>query len=195
MNFTITIDSREINVKLINKKNVRHCYLRILENNLLQITANRYFTKNDALELIENKKNWLKKHLSKASKNLKTGEYLYLGEVYKSKFMSQEDILEFYKEKAPEVITPLVEKHSKRMNLFPSSLKYRNNKSRWGSCSYKNAVNLNINLLKFPLEVIEYVIIHELSHIEHKNHSKKFWNLVEFYCPDYKNHELTLKSF
>ena len=81
------------------------------------------------------------------------------------------------------------------MSLYPSNLKFRNNKGRWGSCSYKNSISLNINLMKFPLSVIEYVIIHELAHIKHKNHSKFFWDLVEVFCPKYKDEEVLLKSF
>lgn len=195
MIFTVHIDTKKIDIKLINKRNVRHCYLRVIDKSMLQITANIYFTKEDAKKLVENKKNWVFKHLNKVSNTLENGEYCYLGKVYKSQFLDQEKILEFYKEKSKEIITPIVEEKSKVMQLFPTSLKYRNNKSRWGSCSYKNGINLNINLLKFPIEVIEYVVIHELAHIKHKNHSKKFWSLVEKYSPNYKECEKILKSF
>ena len=81
------------------------------------------------------------------------------------------------------------------MNLFPTSISYRKNKRTWGSCNYKNGLNFNILLMKFPIEVMEYVIIHELSHIKHKNHSKDFWNLVSFYCPNYKEVEKSFKKF
>ncbi len=81
------------------------------------------------------------------------------------------------------------------MQLFPTSIKYRKNKRTWGSCNFKNGLNFNTLLVKFPLEVIEYVVIHELAHIKYKNHSKDFWNLVYKYCSDYKKREETLKSF
>ncbi len=82
------------------------------------------------------------------------------------------------------------------MKLFPTSIKYRKNKNTWGgSCNYKNGLNFNTLLSKFPLEVIEYIVIHELAHIKHKNHSKEFWNLVYYYCQDYKNREKLLRSF
>ena len=84
-------------------------------------------------------------------------------------------------------ILPLkLEEYSKKMNLIPTSISYRKNKRTWGSCNYKNGLNFNILLMKFPIELMEYVIIHELAHIKHKNHSKSFWDLVEVYCPDYK---------
>lgn len=195
MIFTIDIDRKKINIKLINKRSVKHCYLRIIDNNMLQITANIYFTKEDAKKLIQNKQNWILRHLNKISNNLEKGEYCYLGKVYKSQFLDEQGIIDFYKEKSKELITPIVEEKSKIMNLYPTSLKFRNNKSRWGSCSHKNGIILNINLLKFPIEVIEYVVIHELAHIKEKNHSSRFWNLVEKYSPNYKKCEKILKSF
>ncbi len=49
--------------------------------------------------------------------------------------------------------------------------------------------------MKFPIELMEYVVIHELAHIQHKNHSKDFWNLVKEFCPDYKQREKLFKNF
>ena len=66
-------------------------------------------------------------------------------------------------------------------------LKFRKMKTRWGVCNRKeNAITLNTDLLKYDLEKLDYVIIHELSHFVHFNHSKEFWLLVEKYCPYYK---------
>ena len=62
----------------------------------------------------------------------------------------------------------------------------RNQKTRFGSCSYINNINLNINLMNYDSDVIDYVIIHELAHTRVKNHSKSFWAEVEKYCPNYK---------
>ena len=63
------------------------------------------------------------------------------------------------------------------------------------SLYYKNGLNFNILLMKFPIEVMEYVIVHELAHIKHKNHSKDFWNLVAVYCSNYKEVEKLFKNF
>lgn len=75
-----------------------------------------------------------------------------------------------------------------------NSIKLKYNTSNWGSCSTKSNINLSSRLLLVPRLVREYVIIHELSHLTHMNHSKQFWNLVESICPDYKKHELWLKK-
>jgi predicted metal-dependent hydrolase len=72
------------------------------------------------------------------------------------------------------------------------SLKY--NKTNWGSCSSKLNINLSTRLLFAPLEVINYVIIHELSHLEVMNHSTHFWEIVKKAMPDYKSKEQWLKE-
>lgn len=195
MNFEINIDSRIINVSIINKTNIKHCYLRLLNKDNIEIKANIFFTLDDAKKLISKKHKWLVKGLNKFnSSSLKNNQFYFLGNI-EDIFEDDFDLIAYYKNTALEIMPELVEKHSKRMSLYPSDLKFRNNKSRWGSCSYKNSIILNINLMKFPLSVIEYVIIHELAHIKHKNHSKKFWNFVQEYCPSYKEEEILLKSF
>lgn len=66
-------------------------------------------------------------------------------------------------------------------------------KTRWGSCSRKRNINLNWRLIFAPEQVLDYVIVHELSHLTHMNHSKAFWSHVESMMPDYKTHRAWLK--
>lgn len=76
----------------------------------------------------------------------------------------------------------------------PTSITYRKQKTIWGSCTSKGKINLNINLVKAPIEVIEYIYIHELVHMEIRNHSKDFWSRVETLLPKYKSAKKWLKD-
>ncbi|WP_338972627.1 SprT family zinc-dependent metalloprotease [Spiroplasma endosymbiont of Panorpa germanica] len=82
-----------------------------------------------------------------------------------------------------------------RMELKFKNLSIQSMKTRWGVCyPEREKIILNTKLIHFEPEVIDYVIVHELSHLEHKNHSKDFWKNVEKYLPDYKERSLVLKK-
>ena len=78
--------------------------------------------------------------------------------------------------------------------LNPRSITIKTQKSRWGSCGIHDDINLNWLLILAPVEVFEYVVIHELCHIAQRNHSAAFWALVARHCPDYKQRRLWLKK-
>lgn len=195
MNFKIELNNFLVDVELQNKKNIKHCYLRVLSDNLIQIKANRYFTILDAKDLIYRKKDWLIENIQKQnSKKLKENEFLYFGE---KKLLSDfliKDLDKFYKEEIQKIIPSLVEKYSNLMQLYPTKISYRKNRRTWGSCNFKNELNFNILLAKYPIFIIEYIVIHELAHIKHKNHSKDFYFLVEKFSPNYKKIEKFFKT-
>jgi predicted metal-dependent hydrolase len=101
----------------------------------------------------------------------------------------------FYKEKAAVKIVALVEKWSKRMELTPAHISFRKANRRWGSCSATNRLSFNYRLMKLPTSLIEYVVVHELAHIRHKNHSPEFWSLVGSFMPDYREREKRIGVF
>lgn len=105
-----------------------------------------------------------------------------------------DDLKKYYNREAKKFILERIQIWSHQMNLHPSQVKFKNQKTRWGSCSSKKIINLNWRLIAAPTEVIDYILIHELSHLEHMNHSSKFWDLVEKHCPDYKTAEKWLKN-
>ena len=101
----------------------------------------------------------------------------------------------YYKQKAVEKIIPLTKKWAKVMNVTPEHISFRYSKNRWASCSSTNRVSFNYHLVKLSSSLIEYVVIHELSHITFENHSKDFWTLVHKYLPDYKTKEDKIRVF
>ena len=103
-------------------------------------------------------------------------------------------IKKWYKKKFREIAIPRVTYFAEEHNLMVNQIRIKNQKTMWGSCSSKNNINLNYLLLMAPMKVIDYVIIHELVHTIHRNHSVDFWSSVESIMPDYKEHKLWLKA-
>ena len=85
-------------------------------------------------------------------------------------------------------------KLARKTGLQPAAVHIRLQKTRWGSCSATGTVSLNAAALLRPPEEMRYVIVHELCHLRHMNHSKTFWRLVESYVPDYRLLEDTLDA-
>ena len=100
----------------------------------------------------------------------------------------------FYKKNAQKVIDPLFDELCFVTKLYPQGISYRYAKRQWGSCSYKNDISINYMLLQFAPTTIKYVVLHELCHVEEKNHSARFYNLVSLYMPTYKEEEGRLKQ-
>lgn len=75
------------------------------------------------------------------------------------------------------------------------NISFKKLKSRWGSCDHDSNLVFNIYLVQLPWELIDYVIIHELAHTKHHNHSREFWDVVKEYSPDYKRLRKSLKSY
>ena len=136
------------------------------------------------------------------NENMKNVRFSFDDEVFTVEYNEEcsryEDFIDglklFYKFNAQKVIDPIFDEWTYKTQLFPDKIGYRYAKGRWGSCSGVNNISINYKLLQFEKKAIEYVVLHELCHIQEKNHSKKFWDLVSFYMPDYKKVEMILKS-
>lgn len=84
---------------------------------------------------------------------------------------------------------------SEIMEVSVGKITIRNQKTRWGSCSSKGNLNFNYQLYYLPDELLDYVVVHELSHRRHMNHSREFWMEVERYCPEYRTLRNTLRQY
>jgi len=100
----------------------------------------------------------------------------------------------WYKKKAHDFIHERVDFYSRILSLKHGSLKITSAQSRWAACSEDNNLTFSFRLIMAPSAIIDYVIVHELSHIKEKNHSLKFWKLVEAVIPEYKTHRHWLKE-
>jgi len=85
---------------------------------------------------------------------------------------------EWYIEKAKEKILPRVKQHARELGVEYAEARIVDNRYRWGSCTVKNNVHFNWRLIKAPMFVIDYVIVHELAHLLESNHTPRFWNIV-----------------
>ena len=91
----------------------------------------------------------------------------------------------FYREKAVIKIAPRMKKWSKTTGLTPTAVKFRRLSKRWGSCTADNEIIFNHDAVKLPFSLIDYIVVHELCHIKHKDHSKDFYQEVAKYMPDW----------
>ena len=166
---------------------------------------------------INSKNKWIEKKqnliLSRGKISYEDGEmFYYLGKKYPleitsnhkpsvdfngEKFLLSGDgksnLLAFYKDQFIKIVQPRIEYFSKKFDFKYRNVRYRKQKTVWGSCGPKNDINLNYLLIMSPISVIDYVLIHELCHTKIKNHSSQFWNLVEKTMPNYKEQVKWLK--
>lgn len=100
----------------------------------------------------------------------------------------------WYRRDAERWLRERVDHYSARYGFAPRALKVKDVKSRWGSCSVNGNLNFNWRLVLAPPPVVDYVVVHELCHLRHPNHSKRFWNLVRSILPDYETQKAWLRT-
>lgn len=95
--------------------------------------------------------------------------------------------------RARAALEAAVARHAPRMGVRPLGMQIRAQRTRWGSCSRAGGLSFNWRLVQAPPEVLDYVVVHELAHRVHPNHSTAFWMLVHAHCPDYPAHKRWLR--
>ena len=196
--------------------------LTINENAELIIRAPKRLSIEKIQDFINEKENWInrKKRLIKNQIKDVTSNHnklLYLGNLFpinveqnasKELFFTGEEFIansiepdslslsikKWYKNKFKEIALPRVAYFANKHNLMVNQVRIKNQKTMWGSCSSKNNINLNYLLLMAPMGVIDYVIVHELVHTIHRNHSTDFWDSVESIMPEFQEHKRWLKK-
>ncbi len=97
------------------------------------------------------------------------------------------------KKRAWELLPDRVAHFSAIMGVAPTHISINQAKTRFGSCSDKGRINFSCRLMRYPDKAIDYVVVHELSHLRHLNHSREFWAFIERVLPDYKERKRLLK--
>jgi len=185
--------------------------LTINENAELIIRAPKRLSIEKIQDFINEKENWINRKKRLIENQIKDvtsnhNKLLYLGNLFpinveqnasKELFFTGEEFIansiepdslslsikKWYKNKFKEIALPRVAYFANKHNLMVNQVRIKNQKTMWGSCSSKNNINLNYLLLMAPMGVIDYVIVHELVHTIHRNHSTDFWDSVESIMP------------
>ncbi|AZN38358.1 M48 family metallopeptidase [Paenibacillus albus] len=133
------------------------------------------------------------------------GKFLHLGRYYKlhelidTVGLGEEELRlglrKFYFASCKKVIQQRIQGYQKQLKAAPKSVEIVDSSTKWGSCSSKKQLTFNYRLAMAPVEVIDYVIIHELCHLTHMNHDRSFWRLVGSIMPDYKEKEAYLAKY
>lgn len=210
MNFEYNNKKYEV---VIEKKNNKNTYIRVKEDLKIYVTTSYFASKLYIYNLLEQNKEYLKKVLTKQEIKNENTSFKYLGKKYDVIICNIVNKVEFDENKIYTPSEKELDKYIKKntLELFKERLDYNYNlflenipypklkirtmKTRWGVCNKRdNSVTLNSKLIEYNIEALDYVIIHELSHFVHFNHSKEFWMLVSKYNPNYKQIKKYLKE-
>lgn len=217
---SIEINQERISYNIRYSKRARYLRIQISNQNELELIIPRRCKLSEAEAFLISKSDWIKKHLRTAVINKE--RFLYLGKeipVRQEYTLFQKDhsmiftntgllisspsgshlkINTIYdtwlREQANYYLIKRTYELSKKYNFRINKITIRGQKTRWGSCSGNRNLSFNFKLMQFKKEIIDYVIIHELCHLREMNHSKRFWGLVEEYCPGYKSLRKELKN-
>lgn len=207
------IDDKEYNI-IIEKKNNKNTYIRIKDDLSIHVSTNYFTSKGSILLLIKKNESSIRKMLDKKRRELeKENNFYYLGKKYDIIIVHTLDKIDFddnhvyvksmdslnrwYKKQMKSLFKERIDYYYDMFeeNIPYPILKIRKMKTRWGVNNRRdNSITLNSNLMRYDVRALDYVVVHELSHFVHFDHSKKFWKTVEKYYPEYKTVEKLLKD-
>jgi len=208
----ITLNNKAVFVELIRKPN-KNIYMRFKDENTLSVTCNKYISEKEIKQILEkNKKSLARMQFLKQKEIEKDYFFQYLGKSYTRVFdgtsknvtfiednviaKDEKSLIKFYQKECLRVFTSEVNRILPYFHSIPKfSLKIRFMKTRWGvnNCG-NNTITLNSELLKKDIDLLDYVIIHELCHFYCRDHSANFWRHVEEYYPNYKEARRRLRE-
>lgn len=124
-------------------------------------------------------------HLKSVEIDLKQ-DYISINAPSTQQAIIKQAVINWYKKQASKIIVERIAYYQPYINIKPNYIRIKEQKKRWGSCSSKHNLNFNWKIIMAPIEVVDYLVVHEMSHLEYMNHSKMFWYKVQSILPDYK---------
>ena len=184
------LKDKKVNLVINKKLSKKNLTLTIDDDMNIVINSNYFITNKYIYSFIDSNQDKILKMISSKEKEQ---EYYFLGKKI-DKISNYDEFLKKNIKKYTElIINDIVDNFTYSLPKF--SIRYRKMKTRWGVCNNTlKVITLNTLLIKKDLKYLNYVIVHELSHFIHQNHSKEFWNVVEENCKDYKQIRKDLKN-
>ena len=210
----LTYNDRDYDVIIEKKFGQKNTYIRVKKDLKIYVTTNT-FTLNYSIEKLikDNYKQITRMIDAQEIKEKNNNGFFYLGKKYvlinsevdtitfsndKVYIPNNFDIDKWYKNKAKDLFSERLEYNYSKFtrNIPKPNLRIRKMTTRWGVCNIRShVITLNLELIKRDISYLDYVIIHELSHLIYGDHSTKFWNLVEDNMPNYKKYRDEMKEF
>lgn len=214
---TNEISFKDLDVIHIEKPRLKNSYISVNEDSKVVLKTSRV-SQSYIQNLLLEKESWIRKQLFRREQNPPLqisleDEVLLFEEIYsvdadeatelrtllnRLRKPNQKNILrcydDFYKIFSQNYLTVRLEYYAQIMGLNYKEIKLKKMKSRWGSCSSDRVITFNTQLVKLKKEQIDYVVVHELAHLVHMNHSKSFHNLVDSYICDAKRVRKDIKN-
>lgn len=210
----IEIDNNYYNVEIVKKVNTKNTYIRVKDDLTIYVTTNILTSSRKVSKILTDNVTSIKRMIDNVIKRQNyNNKFHYLGKEYdivrindnivsfhndKVFIGKRIDIDKFLRKRAKDIFSDRLNYWYQNfsVSIEKPSLTIRTMKSRWGVCNTKTKrVTLNLELIKRSPEELDYVIVHELSHLVHTNHSKNFWSLVEENYKEYKKVRKKLKSY
>ena len=208
----------------VERREIKHARIAVDEDLRVRVTIPLGFSQEEIDDLIERKAQWIQKQLAffrerrDARIRLSHDEILYLGEIYTFQHLpglrsrvaikgeekaiySGHNLLadgaldRWYRKEAKRVIMERLEHFADTYNFTYNRVFIRDQKTLWGSCSSKRNLSFNWRLIQTPLDIVDYIVVHELVHTEILRHTKAYWERVASLYPQHRQARVWLKNF
>ncbi|HQX62988.1 MAG TPA: SprT family zinc-dependent metalloprotease [Thermomicrobiales bacterium] len=214
----IVLDGREVPVTIRPSDRARRLRLRVLPEIGLEIVVPRGATRDDALVFARRERDWILRQLAMLPRSaplltiadgvaipylggplrirlIRAGRTRRIGDELVLPVAAGLDVVErWYRAEARRLSGERASAHAATLGVTFGRLAIKDTRSRWGSCSSKGNLNLSWRLVMAPMEVLDYVVAHEVAHLREMNHSPRFWATVETLCPQYREHRRWLRA-